>query len=673
MPVILLECIVFAAVFVVLSSSVVMLRPSSLKTPVGADPDAPRGAVGAIRIQLGLILISVILLGLLFSKLYFVSVGGADIGVEFVGPARTKAVGATIQNALATDKQTDYLFCTVKKRFCEDNTQYRASRLAVSLWDYVHDNAARAKERIAWIMNENMSMTAEASFRGRVIHHYSTILFPYYQARHDGLVSIVGAQYGALSIIPLFFVTSGPFFAYGTYAWGIFFGIAGAIWLIVAGASFNRNRPGLIATLTIGALLILSLNQNAIYISPGFSPVRYFSTFGIIAILLFSPRSNAISIAMAVLACFNSIDFNLLLLILLAMSAAAVYLPAWACAGPVSHDRQMLVFLSRIVLLAVVLGGQMLIIFRAHADFPSSFLASLGDVDQFTFLAKFGYAAALVLLPASSLFLLGRRRLLGNPLIVQAIIYSIGFVQYSGSFYGSPQHYCGFLLTVSPALTYLLLRLFDRSSKRFTVGLVALAITPIIYSHFTWPEATEAGEQMFTAEKIGKPLWFQTGNDVARIANEIQSLTPAKDLASHKLYLLIREKMLLELYFNQAFNPRMNDSFGNSLLLRKDDIGKYLDGIDLVVTYSPRYVTDFASYLDFVQGASIEALEAQKLKVLLKHQLELQQALSQYKSNCSQNYCVYEIAHLGAAMTNSATPTPACCLGSAATAAIRPD
>ena len=55
-----------------------------------------------------------------------------------------------------------------------------------------------------WLERANFAPSDHSAYRGRYLHHYSTVIFPFLMMKQGDWQSVFNAHYGAVSIIPLF-------------------------------------------------------------------------------------------------------------------------------------------------------------------------------------------------------------------------------------------------------------------------------------------------------------------------------------------------------------------------------------------------------------------------------------------------------------------------------------
>ena len=603
-----------------------------------------------ISLQLAsLFLISTILI----LKIIFVSHAKPDIGAEFITPTSLNNLGQQLTHDILNNYRPEYVSCLDRTDACFDDKQRSIAIGTDFYWSYInHGNPYEdgtekftkeiAEQKKKRLIENGFSPNESSLYRGRILHHYSTILYPYLASFRDGFETIITAQYGAISILPLYVIPNMNFNAYNACSYII-------VLIFALGFSFTflRARPRDVKSLTAVTLLFFSisvaLNQGAIYIGIGFNALRYMPISLMIGINLFYPVRIWAGFAILILALLNSIQFNILYVLSAAFLIFIERFTLPTLSATMSRDK-IVKSVSHVLAVICVIAVQLILNQNNAWNFPSALFGSLGDPSKIGNLTRFAYGLMILSFPLLALFMITKSApLQQNLTIISAIIYCGTFSSYAFSFPGSPQHFVGYLLLTAPAL-FFLIRASAEESKIYSILVSAVFLFPIAYNRYVSPPAPieRPAFDIYETKAVGKPLIFHIANEANLIDVEIRALIPENtDLKD--TYFLIREKHLLELNAQRAYYPSTYDAFANLEAIKPSQFPAYLTKFKWLVAYSPEYISELRRLLSHASGLTIEPLEDFRHRALLEKNEQLLENLKNRSKQCSLRYCVYAL------------------------------
>lgn len=583
------------------------------------------------------------------SKLYKLQERGPNIGVELVGPAHLNVLGREISTALQSNHRIDAVLCVPKGVECDDVEQLRVSSFITTLWDFAHGEPSKAMSVLDWITSNDLSMSANALYRGRFLHHYSTVIWPYYYAERAGTWTLVAAQYGAVLPLQLFVFSHAPFYLPALISWIALSLIGLGVLAIYIIACPRRNQMAVMVALAIAAILAISANTGAIAISPGFNPLRYLPTSLMVYVFLYHRTSRTLFVLLFVPAVLlNSLQFNSLFACLLLVTLVARFLSManWSPHNPhlrVVGKSDAAVTFGYTMFVGIISLLQLSIASHISSDFPFSLSGSLNESSRWNASTVLWHGLLLNLASIVALAIVIKLKIKNYLLEIDAIVLCVGFSHYATSFYGSPQHFCGFILMVAPAIVFVNSSLASHSRVYPAITVASLALFVVFYGYWSVAQTLESPvPNLYSEREIGEPLYFETATDAERIASEISQLANNVELESGHYYLLIREKLLLELLLQEPIGPNNYDPFSNLLALNETNVLQYTKSAQYIVTYSPGYIDNFKRLLTYSAGNLVDFYESKQMRKLLTHQAKLMSVLATLPHKCSERFCVYD-------------------------------
>jgi hypothetical protein len=580
-----------------------------------------------------------------------------DIGAEFISPAKLNDVGQSLTHDILNDYRPEYISCLENIDPCFNEKQ---RQIAISMdyyWTYINGNKSfdvliddnlrkMANKKKEWLQENNFTPSESSLYRGRILHHYSTITYPYLASFRDGFLSIVTAQYGAISILPLYLTSELNFNIYNALSFLI-------VLIVVLGLSFHfyRAHPSKTKSLTSVILIFfcitVALNQGAIYIGAGFNALRYLPIAAMIWMSLIHPDRITATLFFSVFALLNSIQFNILFCLSSIFLVLVEYFTFRNQKGKWWRS-PVVNMAARIIIIFFVVCLQFMLIQKGAWSFPISLFGSLGDPSKIGLITQFGYGLMVLAFPLLALTLIQRNTdWTQNQKIIRATIYCGTFSSYAFSFPGSPQHFVGYLLLAAPALFFLIRIAIDKTFI-FLIAAIGIFTLPVAYNKYvsTPAQIERPIYDVYLTKPIGKSLRFLIANDVQAIDSEIKSLIGDKTPNIDQIYFLIREKNLLELNAQRAYYPSAYDPFANLEAVKVELFPIYLKNFRWLVTYSPDYMDQMRRLLGHASGRIISPLEAFRHLELLDHNDRLIRSVQHRDRRCSLRYCVFDLEPL---------------------------
>ena len=497
-----------------------------------------------------------------------------------------------------------------------------------------------------WVKSNGFAASDHSAYRGRYIHHYSTILTPYFQVKSGDYQALITSHYGAISLLPLFFLeaTMGtvPFHLYN----GLSYYLGFVFVVLLLGYLWIANNVDRFA-LGIGAVLILSwvavANSGALAMSPGFSLYRIFPST-IIIFLLFFPLRSGILIPLAVLlGLLNSLALNILLVVTFIGLFTTVKL--LGLLKDFSRTSPTINF-SIIAGVFAALSFQFILSYSGSGDDFSAMKGSFFELGPRTTLGTIRSVLLMngvmgVLFVVCLIWGNAEQRLISFSGLVVQLCISL----YALKFWGSPQHRASFLFMMLP-MTTLIAHLIrpDHFKKAVILPLVIMVIIvyEITYSQNTYHGIGPAKASVFDKAEVGKPLSFPLTDDVHGAFVEINSLlakfNPGFELHSPKVFFALREKAFLEILAGKPLTPHVYDFYttiGNQNWEQLRKIAKF----EVLILPSKHQLLSQQEFLTVLQDYNSMDDFAKHLEII-RGLLRLYDDSGFNRMECSDHYCV---------------------------------
>lgn len=481
-----------------------------------------------------------------------------------------------------------------------------------------------------WIQKQTYIAEDSAAWRGLYLHHYSTILFPFRQIKEGHLSYAFTSQYGFISLIPLLVSYKIPFILYGTFS---------LILLTLIGLyCLYKNQNSKINLLIVGGILLTlsaAIFIPAVRLGPGFALTRYLP-FVLLVYLAdlqlsgFRIRYIALGLIFALL---NSLQFNILFVAIafIGYGLSALYQRR-------IYNPYLYVLPLTVAFIALIQIG--LYIWTKNSFTPDLF-SSVSEGRHYIFYAlliiSFPFALKLIAVPTKKLLSFDDQEFLALSAYLLSATYTI-------SFYGSPQHYAGFLI-MSALSIYILIKKYS-----FTIKAVALAFGILWLVPIHNPNYINIGKKLFIFSSdlyeykniIGKNIYFKSALDIEGVNKEYENIK--KDIKNtDKIYFISKDKIYLETYRDSNLLPKgydiyVNYSFSPEQALEKlhqDNVSYVILDNHNLINYSMNLITLFKGQTNDIEYKNYENLLI-KVRSLSNH-------LQDNLIRCNARYCLYKI------------------------------
>ena len=581
------------------------------------------------------ILVSIIFTLCVGVKFFNLANSGPIIPNELIKPIDLSPLGKQVFTDLVEGRASSIegLNCD-ESRSCSSDLELINSRIMYSN-KFLLNNFSNSKNITDWVKHNSILVNETAAWRGRYIHHYSTILFPLREIRNGKISYAFTSQYGLVSLLPLLFIKNLPF---------IYYGLISLVSLLVFGLYvLYKNKNITTNFLLIGSLLsllILCTNIDALRLSPGFAYFRYLP----LAILLYQfsiqieDHSMKNYIFWMVLGVLNSTQFNILFIVITLI---------WFLLTSIKRKKiHSFITLKMTFVVAVIVAIQLALFLYQKNSFTPELFSSVGEAPF-----SFGYTLKILLLPIALLAVTIAfgvwnwkvEKFNNDQIILACVIYGL-CATYAMSFPKSPQHYVGFILMAFFGI-YILLKNSSFSIITTICSIAILFSTPYYYKYLRFNHKyIEAKSDFYEYKnKLGASIYFLTAIDVKEVSSEYDQLI-SKYEDSGKIYFISKDKIFIEMAQDKNIDPKVYDVYTNYLGVTPDIALEKLrnDGVTYVVLdnfYLTEYIIAMNKLFRIYLG-NHEYLSHEKILLNIR-------ALSRDKRiqilECTQSYCIYKI------------------------------
>jgi hypothetical protein len=587
------------------------------------------------RVQASYILIAAIFALMLGLKLIELVKSGPVIESELIAPESLSKKGQqALDIALASCKSDGLSQNPLIASLSESDRRAIESTQRLFCDTPVADVNKKSEQE--WIKKQSYIAEDFAAWRGRFIHHYSTILFPYRQIIAGQITFAFTSQYGFISLIPLLLVSHVPFVLYGAL---------GLMLLLLLGQYFlYKHRQSSNEVMMIGGILILIALVTyvpAIRLAPGFAVMRYLPlVFLFILANLQLTRTHYWYLGLAlVLALLNSLQFNILFVAIALVSylLAAINQRKW--------NGVKLYLLPVIVLCVAVLQGA-LYASQANAFTPSLF-SSVGEGKRSLVYTIEIFLFPLVCMIASYVPALNggnTKKLSFDSHEVLALV-SYGLcATYALSFLDSPQHYAGFLVMASISI-FVLMKKYCYTKPMIAVALGLLMVAPTHYRYFS------LGKKLFLSQsqlfeyknELGSPIYFKTSLEIEAISMHYDEITNTFK-SKGKIYFISKDKAFIETFTGKNIEPEVYDIFANyehtdlQLALKK-----FREAQVSYLVLDSKLQRLYSKSQSYYFKNEIGSNEINSINRLFKNINDLEYFMKNNIINCNIRYCIYNI------------------------------
>ena len=579
--------------------------------------------------------LSLIFLFLLGGKAIHLANSGSVIQNELIGPMTLSPNGVSGVRSLSQSSNKEFVELTqhLTRSGASETDQINAKILKEN---ELYISSMSAPQKQALDFKENPYLVDEvAKWRGRYIHHYSTVLFPVREILGGNLGYLVTSQYGMISLLPLLLIKDAPFIAYG---------LVSLIGLLVFGLYIlYKNRNSYYVLIFAGAILCLiafSTSIEALRLNPGFAFFRYVPIVGLLYLFLErlhgkSKRNYWLWVLLGIL---NSIQFNILFLIICFCYYGAISVKIkslkrfWILKYPTS-------------ILCIVLL-QALLIWSQRSSLSPPIFSSVGDAPVMMVYSLLMLSFPVALFLIAIVFERGSRfaeESFPDECIFAYLVY--GFcATYAISFPGSPQHYVGFISMASIGI-YILLKNLPRSKLAaiLSIGVLFFPAHYCGYMAIGKKYISPRSDLFEYTNKVGTSLYFDTAVEIQKISKAHDEIVfKYKDLG--KIYFIAKDKNFIEMYINKNLDPKIYDVFTNFLDVSADSALLRLkaDDVSYVVLQSPALI-EFSEIVNKTLSTDADKSEFEKHQRILKNMSTLSRNLKPNLLECNSRYCIYKI------------------------------
>lgn len=545
---------------------------------------------------------------------------GAKILPELIAPVKLSDAGSLAWERIQANTLSADDLCQ-KNLNCKNNQEVANSINTMFLANFLQEKTRNSAVQRALLDNQLIGFPS--AYRGYFLHHYSTILFSYRELKAGNWLSAITSQYGLVSILPMVFLESYPFYYYPLISMFILM-IA-----VVCASIWIRDSRNLIIFGLLILLVALTVLVPGIRIAPGFSIYRLLPTL-FITVLIYKSNLNPLHwvpwLGFIVALAINSLQFNLLIY-LAYLASLSIF--------EVKKIQQLIFNRISLAFIAVILI-QSLLYYYANLDLRFPLFSSVEEKRK-----AIGFGFFLMLFPALLLF--SRLRYTWQeifPYVAYAFLASYTIV-----FIGSPQHYSNFLLVSLPFI-YLLIKnsqipLLAKFLLPFFFYGVALNMGYLSYPHKADKSSIDSDYYQYIP--IGKELRFELPNTIDALNLELVSLL--KKYQVHNFYFLSKDKIFIELYTGNNIYPLNFDIFTHLHFIKTNRLIKSMKNkeIEFLVMDSPLQQKLTRNYIE--SAGTVYTLESEKKSYfrLLDRAGELTKDLQPSLLLCSYRYCLYRI------------------------------
>ncbi|MGB0697021.1 MAG: hypothetical protein ACPGOY_15310 [Rhodospirillaceae bacterium] len=590
------------------------------------------------------VLVMVIPAALISMKGLYVTTSHNDIAAEIIGPSHPTEHGQHYLEEVTTlDPNEDLI------------EQYAGKSL---LFDFIQARSHKTKEeKRNWIIENGYTAAGDILFRGRILHHYSVVTTPFRDMQEGNWAAGVTAQYGLLSVLPLYFINGSNYTFYtGSSVFLVSIVLIFAVAQMTKSGASPYARWGLIILALLAALVA---NEGALRFSPGFSAYRIIPIVFLGLIFLFHERMNIILVITLALLCafLNSIQFNILFTLAIVGYLGLSTILTFPSVASLKNAKAWAMI--------AVLVGVAVFQYQTYQSMSNAFTPPLfGSIEKGRGY-HWGWAGFIAFFPliciASAYYIKlfsakggqsensteesGLRRF--KPMEIFSLVAYGTFASYSMSFYGSPQHYVSFLLFASPMIVLLFSRCFERSKVMGVLACLGLLFPSWQAGYWSLP--TQIGppnHDVFHSVPFGTTLRYQAQTDVGALDAQYRSLMETLGATDQDTYLISRDKIYFEEFRGQNLLPKSYDAFVNARTATLEafqadlkrfeikyvvfDSEQYVDGLrELLRVYGPRHtgVQEHSHYIE-----------------ILDHVETLRQAPFLSLDACQGRYCFYAVS-----------------------------
>lgn len=487
----------------------------------------------------------------------------------------------------------------------------------------------------SWIQENKILVDPNSLWRGRVIHHYSTILFPLREIKNGDWSYLLTSQYGLASLLPLFFVQHSSFLSYG---------VIGLLVLLISGIYLlHKTKNSISNILIVGGLLISAIlltNIGAIRINPGFTFLRYIP----IALLLFQfyksldPKNNINIYIIFLLSLFNTIQFNILFLLIV----ISTYILLALDREKIPQSRMIKILIPALAIFTF----QFILFSYQKNSFTPSLFSSISEPKISLF-----YTISILISPLIflAIYIIKYKRLvtvgeINHVQIIFACI-SYGFCSsYAIGFAKSSQHYAGFIfMAFIPIFIFVKASVKSRLLLFTTISLLLFPAVRFKYFNFGNKYSASYSSLYSYQNDIGTTLKFKTALNLDEVFKSYNAITE-RYIRDGKIYFISKDKIFIELYINKNIEPKVYDIFTNFIDITPNNAVSKLkkDGAEYLVLDNTKLM-EYSKELAKISGGIVENQEQLNNIKIINNIQGLANLIESKRLECNARYCIYKI------------------------------
>lgn len=536
---------------------------------------------------------------------------GSGIISEFVSPAKMSTIGWRTIESLEREGRPD-------ERGIGDNEV----DLLLSVNQGFINDAKTEKDRerrLRWVTQYGMTSTPHSAYRGRYIHHYSTILNSVREFKAGNVVDPVYCQYGYVSVVPAI-ILKGVSFQYYSAIGMLFIVVYIVFGVYILKMCGLQLKYALLSMSVIFLIIVGSVDILALRMAPGFAFYRYMPVFLMVGVtMLMLQYERYFYVFMLVgFAVINSMQYNILYLIaLLSVFIFKYFL-----------DRKItLIMLWSGIGVACALFFQLIVYFVNRGVFNSNMFASVGGGHYSYTYALIVLAVPAILLLANMLIYVGRcKNIYDRYVLLYSGAVCLVFAAYPIAFEGSPGHYVGYLLSAVIPYAYMFGLILQGDYRNMVlkyifilISVLALLWVGLRYKYFKYvPAASVVENELYREARFGSNLYFEMPNDIVGIDVELNALLYKYSLKRRDVYFISRDKIYVELYEDRNYYPINFDAFVNFSTIDIDDMYDEMRrrGVKYMIIDSSSNLLDMDRFLGYMNGRYVDEREVTAYKKL---------------------------------------------------------
>lgn len=474
-----------------------------------------------------------------------------------------------------------------------------------------------------FLLGQDGSRDESWAYRGRLIHHLSTIIHPVQTVIEGDPGGFFKCQYGALLVSITLLLKGVDYRAIPLL--GI---VSMAIYLICITLSNCRARPRLAYIYGLFACLIFTTyNADAVALSPGFNFFRYLPLIFILHRIRSGWKSlnGGAFLALSIGVIFNSAQLNLAIIGI--VSARIAICIAERNNNSVRNGLLLLIVTS------VVTAIQFIVLHDAFTLFPVSSFASVKPhygVFEYLYTATIIGSLVFAIYTTCS----ANSNNINDKIAMELVAICVA-ASYAMSFPLSPAHFSGWLIMSASSFISTFQNIRQRSAALLISILIATAFAFKLIDFSGYNITKE--NKLYGYKIVGRTVKITSPIREAYLTSRFIDVCPT----GTKCLLLSRDKPAIELLLGYNIGPDIYDIYTNIPADNTYDLASYPLNIPdgKIIIDNPERLH---KYLDAVHESRIDPAEAHKNEEIIASLILLSQLLDSRRTKCNEAYCLYE-------------------------------